>query len=83
MLLLTAAPRAAPPRPNMVLPTVAPRVAPPRPNMALPTAVPSTIAKNENSLRCIVPYCDSGENEPPGRYSKLKGGPDLATAKLR
>ena len=48
-----------------------------------PSIVQSTIARYENFLRCIVPYCEPGQNDPPSRYSNLKGGPDLATTKLR
>ena len=67
----------------MTLPTAPPTATPPRPNVAPPTIAQITIARYENSLRYIVPYCEQGGNEPPGRYSNLKGGPDLATTKLR
>ena len=45
----------------MALPTAPPRTTPPTPNMAPPIAAQSTIASFENSLRCIVPYCEPGQ----------------------
>ena len=64
----------------MALPTATPTSPP---IVAPPTVAQSTIPSNENSLRCLLPYCEPGQNDPPGRYSNLKGRPDLATTKLR
>ena len=52
------------------------------PIVAAPTVAQSYIPSNENCIRYIVPYCEPGQNDPPGR-SNLKGGPDLATTKQR
>ena len=68
------------PRNNMALPTATPTSPP---IVAPPTVAQSTIPSNENSITCIVPYCEPRQNDRPGRYSNLKGGPDLATTKLR
>ena len=63
---------------NMALPTATPTSPP---IVAPPTVAQSTIPSNENSLRCLLPYCELGQNDPPGRYSKLKGGPDYSNNK--
>ena len=55
-------------RPSVVLPTTSSysRTTPFRLNAAPSTAVQYTISRNENYLRFIVPYCEPGQNDPPG-----------------
>ena len=57
-----------PPRLSVALPTASSnsRTTPLRLNVAPPTAVKCIISRNENSWRFIVPYCEPGQNDPPG-----------------
>ena len=50
---------------SMTLPTATPTSPP---IVAPPTVAQSTIPSNEYSLRCILPYCEPGRNDHPGRY---------------
>lgn len=44
----------------------------------------NTIAINENSFTCMVPYFEPARNSPPGKSSNSKGGwEECETTKLR